>query len=866
MSINYTDLATWFSGRSAWLQDAARRMFQNGEITAADLIELQILCRREAGIEVPDLPELTSVSVTAAALCITSTGIPLRLQSLGELKGINALAPRNPLDFGSDDLTVIYGSNGAGKSGYIRVLKHICGGRGVRTLHRNVFGPPDGNQSLKVTYTHAGTAKVLDWTPSLGVQDDLRTVSLFDSDCANVYIKDENEVAYEPPLLSYFRRLVEVCENLSITLKQDIAAKVSAKPQLPDEHATSVGGRWYAGLSHSTTDAAVEQHCSWTPVLEAQLTTLVQRVAEPNPSDKAKALRKTKGHVHSLLTLLRTIETSTNDDALSALLRARTSASDKRRAADEDARTVFENAPLKGIASESWRLLWEAARQFSETDAYPENAFPNVDSDAHCVLCQQPLDATTDARDRLLRFEDFVKGSLASEAKKAEDLFTALLESVPTIPSNDELDALLDLAAITDDTRTKAIRDHVTQLSIHREGFLQTAAPDSLKPLPSTTAITPLTDMETELETAAAAYDRDATTGNRKELADKLRDLRCQKWLSEQKPATLTEILRLREVSLLEKAQRSTNTKALSDKKSALAVQLITGAFVKRFEQELARLGGGRLNVTIENTRTTKGQVWHRVVLKGAQTPLAMSEVLSDGELRVVSIAAFLADVAVNQDSTPFIFDDPISSLDQDYEERTAHRLAETSKTRQVIVFTHRLSLLHLLEQASDKESVNCRIVSLHRETWGAGEPGDPPLPAQKPAKALNSLLDARIPKLKRVRTEEGVDASQIHAKALCGDIRITLERLIEFELLADVVQRFRRPINTMGKIGKLARITSEDCRLFDDLMTKYSRYEHAQPDEAPVALPEPDELESDLESLRSWLATFSKRDIPPAR
>jgi hypothetical protein len=153
-------------------------------------------------------------------------------------------------------------------------------------------------------------------------------------------------------------------------------------------------------------------------------------------------------------------------------------------------------------------------------------------------------------------------------------------------------------------------------------------------------------------------------------------------------------------------------------------------------------------------------------------------------------------------------------------------------------------------------------VVSLQRESWGAGEPGEPPLPTQKPTKALNSLIGARFPRLKKVWQDEGNDAYQIQAKAICGDIRITLERLIEFELLADVVQRFRRPINTIGKIEKLARINSADCRLFDELMTKYSRYEHAQPDEAPVPLPEPDELETDLKNLKTWLDEFDSRVV----
>ncbi len=109
----------------------------------------------------------------------------------------------------------------------------------------------------------------------------------------------------------------------------------------------------------------------------------------------------------------------------------------------------------------------------------------------------------------------------------------------------------------------------------------------------------------------------------------------------------------------------------------------------------------------------------------------------------------------------------------------------------------------------------------------------------------------------------EGSSAYAVLVKALCGDIRITIERLVEKELLADVVQRFRRPINTQGKLYKIAKVSATDCELIDSMMTKYSRYEHAQPDEAPVELPDPDELEEDLNKLKNWLTEFSARGGP---
>ncbi|WP_144054830.1 hypothetical protein [Rhodopirellula europaea] len=99
-----------------------------------------------------------------------------------------------------------------------------------------------------------------------------------------------------------------------------------------------------------------------------------------------------------------------------------------------------------------------------------------------------------------------------------------------------------------------------------------------------------------------------------------------------------------------------------------------------------------------------------------------------------------------------------------------------------------------------------------------------------------------------------------IHAKSICSDFRILMERIVETVFLADVVQRHRRSINTMGKIGSLVKINSADCNLVDEMMTKYSCYEHSQSSEAPVDVPDPDEIEKDIDRMVSWHSEFSKR------
>lgn len=92
---------------------------------------------------------------------------------------------------------------------------------------------------------------------------------------------------------------------------------------------------------------------------------------------------------------------------------------------------------------------------------------------------------------------------------------------------------------------------------------------------------------------------------------------------------------------------------------------------------------------------------------KGNRPP---EQILSEGETRIVALAAFLADITGSNQVAPFIFDDPISSLDQDFEERVVARLVELAQTRQVIIFTHRLSLVALLDAAIKKVADNPRL------------------------------------------------------------------------------------------------------------------------------------------------------------
>lgn len=172
-------------------------------------------------------------------------------------------------------------------------------------------------------------------------------------------------------------------------------------------------------------------------------------------------------------------------------------------------------------------------------------------------------------------------------------------------------------------------------------------------------------------------------------------------------------------------------------------------------------------------------------------------------------------------------------------------------------MFTHRLSLVGSLEKYAEKTGVEANIVSLSQ--YVVGDIIDLPIDLKRTDKAANALANERFAAVKKAFAESDA-VYEKEAKSLCRDIRVLTERIVEADLLAGVVKRYSPEVNTKGKIHHLAKIMPEDCKFIDDLITKYSRYEHSQSEEAPVELPKPDEIESDLKAIIKFIDTIKQR------
>ncbi|MBA4389437.1 MAG: hypothetical protein C0399_00660 [Syntrophus sp. (in: bacteria)] len=853
MTISIQELETWFQERPKWLQDAVRRIVQNGTLSEQDCEELMVICISEALGE-----DVAFSGLPAHALDGQDSATPLRLESVGDVQGINALCPSKPLEFGKAKLCIVYGRNGAGKSGYVRLLKHACGTRRPGELLTNIFVTGEQPQTASIIFTENPDTENADTKPLRWIGNplsELRGVDIYDTACGLVYVNEENEVVFEPWILRLFTELTNTCENMSKRLQKQITAQVSKKPVFPTDLSSTTAAVWYSGLSAQTTSENIDRKATWASENELALADINKRFSEMNPTAKAVTLRRQKSFVLELVKDLKKTYQSLSDEYCMAYLQAKKDAKSKRKAAEEDAQKAFSKAPLSGIGTESWQMLWDAARKYSEDQAYTTVSFPNVSEDARCVLCQQTLNQ--ESHDRFETFENFVKGELLNLADKAEEHFQTITTSLQGVLTQDILAAKMGAAGIIDDVYKGTIIGFVASLGKRREECLAATKIGEVSPLPVNTIVISLVQFARSLSKQARSYDEDAKKQNRPQLEQQAKELAARKWLSQQRAAIEEEIERLRMISVLEAAERSTNTQALSKRKSILADKLVTEAYVERFRDELKNLKASHLAVELAKTRAVVGRVYHRISLKNAQTAAKTSDILSEGEFRILSLASFLADAEGRGAITPFVFDDPISSLDQVYEDTAAQRLVELSKKRQVIVFTHRLSLISSLEKHAEKLGIESEIVCLSRYT--VGEITDLPIDLKRTDRAANTLANERLAAAKKAFTLGDV-AYENEARGLCGDIYILLERIVEIDLLAGVVKRHNAEVNTKGKIHLLAKITEDDCKFIDDYMTKYSVYRHSQSEESPISLPRPEEIETDLMAISEFIKTLKAR------
>jgi len=860
----YDEVLKWSKGRAEWQRDALRRLVVIGTLEPHDIDELLLLCKIENGIEDPAKHKLAPIPLDDSHICHdTAPGSPVTLAAISDVVNVNAIASPNPVSFNESGLTIIYGDNGTGKSGYVRILKNVCRARKVEPkILRNVFVADDGKApSANISFKVGDTSHTFPWEKDKQGPADLSCVNVFDSGCASVYVSEDNRIVYMPLGLDVFDKLVKVCDAIRARLVIEKDKFISTFDKLPIEYEDTNIGKWYASIKRNTTGEEVLNKTIFTEVNKKRLTWLQEALLEGNKKKRANELRMKKERYERLQERIKAIMENLSDEAIQRLKGAKSSLETASKAGELASKEAFDKEKVKGIGSDPWWELWKAAKKFSETEAYPGKEFPNTELGSKCVLCLQDLEP--EAIKRMERFKKFVQDEVALNENKAKQEYEKEIGTLGDFEITERGDEIL-LKELKEDDELLAnsLNTYLEAAKITKAAALKACEDGTWEGITSLAETSPeeqLTDRCADLEFTAKILEEAKEPELLPRLQAEFRELSAKKWVSVRSEEIGREILRQQWINLYDKAISDTNTGPITKAGTILTDTYVTEELKSRFMEQLKAIYKEDLKVSLEKKQGEKGATYYCISLKDCTVPKAnVTDVISEGEFHAVAIAAFLAETSFSPTKSGIAFDDPVSSLDHEIREKLAKQLVELAKDRQMIVFTHDLFFFVSLREIAKKEKV-----SLLDQNVVKGYTGPGACYPEAPWEALE--VTKRIKKLKNLTEEaekkykEGMPEYEKIAGFVCLRIRKTIERAVEEILLCDIVHRYRRNLYAQN-VRKLEKMTLNDIKFLEDLMTRYSVELHDQAEESKAKIPTPKELKEDVQNLEAWVKQYKER------
>ena len=859
----------WSADRPAWQRDALRRIVQAKTLSEADIAELILLCkwgRTDKPSPSDPIPKPLDASHLPAN---PGAGASVALTAVKDVVAVNNLAPGQELSFAPTGITGVYGYNGAGKSGYARILKRVCRARHSESILPNVYdSPPTTPASATFCYSVGGTPQTPDlWTDKTGADPHphpvLSAISVFDADCAAVHLKGKNEVAFRPFGLDIPDELGRACRGVKASLdaeKKQLEASRNTIFNAPPWKPTTVAGRLLSKLTYATSIAAVEKLATLTEQEQARLARLTEDLSK-SPLKAAAEQKLLADRIKRLADALATIAAATTDATFDCLRTLQQDAAAKRSAAHLAAEGLFAADSLPDVGGEVWRTLWEAARRYSTDVAYPAAPFPPAAPDTLCVLCHQPLSA--EAIERMRRFETFIRDDTEQQAQEAENKFTTAAQALSALairllPVADSLKEV----GLQDKAMVRAICRALASARLRRLATFRRLNGDDTRVIPAAVLFptAALSKLEADIRTYAADLMKAAAAGERKALEAECQELADRATVATHIDAVKAEIGRLQTIRFLDNCIVETATNAITTLGNKIADQVLTPRLRDRFADELIGLVGANVRVEMVRVGGQYGSPQYQVRLL-ARPDAKVAEVLSEGEQTCVAIAAFLAELATAPHHSALVFDDPITSLDHKWRHKVAERLAAEASTRQVIVFTHDLIFLNDIVDAAERKRMVCDTRHIRRSVSTIGMVNaDLPWDGMKIAARVDAL-EKRARALVSVHATEDEEGYKREAGYFYDDLRAAWERALEEVAFAHVLMRHRDYINAK-ELMRVSAVTPEVCRTWSDNFGKCCDLiaGHDGSRGRARAMPEPGELLRDVKALDAWVRDLRVR------
>ncbi|MBN6749603.1 AAA family ATPase [Micrococcus luteus] len=802
-------LVDWANVNDEWVRLLVSEVIATGRAVSTSTIDKAYqLLRQEKSLDKRELPAVEKIDIVARR---DESAPPLSLTRLSEVCGVNALVSGAVIE-PHEGLTILYGENGTGKTGYSRIFKALANSRTADAILGNIEADASEDQAAKLDFKLGDEAQALTWRGDRGVSPFTR-MSIFDSPAVTTHVDDDLDYVYTPASLALFNHVTAAI--------QAVAAQIDASVGALDTDGSGLIARFQRGstiyplietLGTSTDLADLKAKAITGDDVDTKLDELAQAVGALRANTIGTQITALKAEQRVLTQAAAAAEALMDFDATAyndALARRAQLTSDYETFRSE----LFAAADLPAEPDDTWSQFIESGETYRqhlvELEAH--------DSD-RCLYCRQPL--LDPARDLLSRYSVYLEDKISADLRSTDAVLAELKRQAAAVQSNELVAFLNENSDTSDQPYYFAWVDTIEGARSALAAAATSGASASLTLLellsqPKTGVNkallrvgSSLTNLEEQQQNRTQALvDKEAEYLEYKDAVE----------LGKSWGLIEAQVKNGKEADRLKALKRT--LPQLARTVTALAKtasdQLINQSFDALFLEECDALRAPALKLQFVGR---EGKAQRRKVMSGRHKP---SKVLSEGEQKVLALADFLAEARLAGITAPVIFDDPVSSLDHRRINEVARRIARLAEENQVIVFTHDIlfatTLLGLFEK-----SKRCAYFQITDED-GKGKVTRATGPRWDTLSGIKGKINSTI----QAAQQQDGEARDALVRVGYGWLRSWCEVFTETELLQGVTQRYQpnvgmsrlANINTtkLGEIiPKVTDVFEEACRYID--------------------------------------------------
>lgn len=822
------EILSWVTTLPKWEQKLAYHIIEKRHITDAFLDEVYSIFKIEKKLEKGIISEEEIVPCSMEVL----NNPTVLWEGVGNLHGVNRLKSNSSLRV-SKGLTIVYGENGSGKSGYTRLLNNAFISRGDQEILPNIY--EDNHESISADFSFLIDGNHVNYKyPDSKGEYAFKTIRNYDSKSASDDMNRESTIDFAPSELEFFDILLSACLEIQKKLDKERSEKIVDNPIIKYFPNEGKALKQMANLSSNTNIDVLKNTFT--------ITDEEKRNYEKIKIEKANLVALDINHqislINQVIDLLKKAENKYElfENAVSKenidiynqqimLLRK------SKMVHDTDGLALFSNDNIEKIGTDDWKDFIQAAKKY----------FDEINNHYKCPLCGNNIDKD----DLIYRYWKYLDSDAENNLKVAKEALRYTKQGLSD----------LDLSFLVE----SSVQEQWLVQNFKKESDDISASFKYAEHI----KIQILEDLENEKE---ININNIAKKPDIQGLIDKIdikknglnqesinnRIMECSiienEFVDKTKVIELFPII-INYVDVLKwdaKVEKSKiKTRAITNKQKELFEKYVTDDYLKLFKEECNKLKAP-FDVEIVS-RGSGGHTLKKLQIRGT----APGKVLSEGEQKAISIANFLTEVQMDSRNIGIVLDDPVCSLDHKRRTYIVDRLLEEVKKRQVVIFTHEITFFLELKTKAQRNGVVFEQETIRNI---CGEPGD--ISQVIPWQGMN--VKDRIGKLKNDRHDMvkifksgDIDTYYYRAKEWCELLRESWERAVEEILFNDAIQRYNPCVQTQ-RLRK-APFTQELYSELEQGMTDCSAWCHDQARAINGTIPTPDDLKKYIDDFERY-------------